>query len=337
MKNKKNIKIFYMSLFLIVVMLALNGCPGTAFKGTILTGPRNIIIDVDNRVFNSQSAANDWEKGLGLSKITFTVNVEGGSGNVEHEMLPADIDSTYNFTQLSIPVDGKLISIDAAGSNSSDTFPSTISDESSYDDYSGWEVFANVIKFKLGFYIDTSSIVDSYLSMGICPRGGNSVTLKADSGVTAPADMQTDWAGTALTSRQIAVEPVFNENPTGLTFDVYTLIVDKDLRSLYYGPLNPDDPNGGYYEHYPWKENWTYNEITDTGLQIGDKTYKLAKYNKNPLTAVEPMGTGSGYNAYLIDLSAETTDPVGKYLLIAVVLTYDKLSIPTKMNIIEIK
>ncbi|RKX84407.1 MAG: hypothetical protein DRP57_05970, partial [Spirochaetes bacterium] len=305
MKNKKNRKIFYITLFLGVIIIILSGCPNTAFNGTILDGPRNIIIDVDNRVFNSQSEANEWEKGLGLDKLTFTVNLEGGSGNVEQTLLPADIDSTYNFTQISIPVDGKLLSINAAGTHDTDTFTSSISDESSYDDYTGWEIFANVIKFKLGFYIDNSSITDSYLSLDICPRGGNSVALKADSGVTAPADMQTDWAGTALTSRQIAIEPVFNENLTGLTFDVYTLIVEKNLRDLYFGPLNPGE-DGGYYEHYPWKENWTYNEITDTGLQIDDTVYKLNKYNtSDPLPAVEPMGPGTGYNSYLIDLTTE--------------------------------
>ncbi|NOY07577.1 MAG: hypothetical protein GXP33_01905 [Spirochaetes bacterium] len=333
MKNKKNRKVFYISLLLIVVVLTLSGCPGTAFKGAILDGPRDIIIDVDNRVFNSQDAVNEWERGLGLDKITFTVTLKSGSET--KEMLPADIDSTYNFTQVSIPVEGELISINAEGDHGSDKYTGTIDDKSPYDDYTGWEIFANVIKFKLGFQI-SDDIKNSYLTMDICPRGGNSVTLKADSGVTATADMKTDWAGTALTSRQIAIEPVFNENPKDLTFDVYTLIVDKDLRSIYFGPLNPGE-NGGYYEHYPWEENWTYEEITETGKQIGDKIYKLAEYNKNPLTAVEPMGTGTGYNSYLIDLTTETTDPVGKFLLIAVVLNYDKLSIPAKMNIIEIK
>ena len=336
MKHNKNRKIFYISVFLIIIILTFSGCPVAGYKGAILDGPRNIIIDVDNRVFNSQSAANGWEKGLGLDKLTFTVNLKDGT-SVTKDVIPGDLDPTYNFTRVSIPLDGGILTgINAEGVSGSDTFTGAINDESPYDDYTGWEVFANVIKFKLGFQISDVDIKNSYLSLDICPRGGNSVTLKADSGVTAAADKQTDWAGTALTSRQIAIEPVFNENPTGLTFDVYTLIVDKNLRDLYFGPLNPDT-GGGYYEHYPWKENWAYSEITDTGLQIGDKTYKLAKYNKNPLTAIEPMGTGVGYNSYLIDLTTETSDPVGKFLLIAVILKYDKLSIPAKMNIIEIK
>ncbi|GEM_PF-6680267 len=335
MKNKKNKKLLYISLFSAIIILILSGCPNTSFNGPILDGPRNIIIDVDNRVFNSQDAANEWEKGLGLDKITFTVNLEGGSGNVEQEMLPTDIDSTYNFTQVSIPIEGKLLSINAVGSHGTDTFTAMINDESIFDDYAGWEVFANVLKFKLGFQI-SDDIANSYLAFSICPRGGNSVVLKYDSGVTAPADQQTDWGGTALSSKQIAIEPVFNENPTGLTFDVYTLVVDKNLRDLYFGPLNPDK-DGGYYQHHPWKEIWEYNEITKTGLQIGNKIYRLKKYNTDPLSAVEPMGDGVGYNSYLIDLTAETTDPVGKYLLIALILTYEGLSIPTKTDIIEIK
>ena len=90
--------------------------------------------------------------------------------------------------------------------------------------------------------------------------------------------MTTDWGGAALTSLQIAVEPVLSENPEGLTFDIYTLIVDEDLRELYKpGYLN----DSADYEHYPWADVWTYAELTETGRQIGADEYSFEKYNRN--------------------------------------------------------
>ena len=323
-------------LMLIVFIVSIIISCNPAFDGNIKDGNRNLIIDVDNSIFNATDAVNIWEQGPGVDKIVFTISLEDTDGNaapVEKIMLPADINSTYNYTQLTVPVTGKLTQIDAqAFTGTTPMYSDSIMDKLSTDTFTGWEIFANVEKFQLGFHGNSDDWTTGYISLNIAPRGGNSVTFKVDSGVTT--EMETDWAGTALTSRQIAIEPILNENPTGLTFDIYTVIVESNLQLEY----DPDLNDAANYEYYPWKDVWTYEEITNTGKKIGDTTYTMVKYNSGEqLNFIEPDGVDCGYNSFLIDLTLESEDPVGKFIMVALVMKYDILSVPAAIEIIEIK
>lgn len=334
MKNTPRVMRLFLLMFVMAVFLLLS-CDPDAYDGEIKDGNRDLIIDVENILFALPTETNSWEQGPGVTEIRFTIVLEGGSGDVEEILETADLDAGYNYTQLTIPVVGELKRVDAnAYDGTTLLFSSTIEDKSSYDFFQGWEVFANVRKFKLGFHGYSEDWTAGYLVFNVAPRGGNNVAFNSDSGVTAPGEENTDWGGAALTSRQIAVEPILHENPTGLTFDIYTLVVDENLREKYkQGYLDPD----AEYEYNPWEDVWTYDEVTGTGKLIAGTTYTLNKYNAgDPLNFIEPEGSGSGYDSFLIDLTGEAEDPVGKFLLIALVMQFDILSVPTAVDVIEI-
>ena len=342
LKVKSFFSINGLILISFIVFITIS-CDPNAFDGNIKDGNRDIVIDVDNSIFNAVDAVNTWNQGPGVDKIVFTIALEDTDGNaapVEHTMLLTDLVSINNYTQLTVSVTGKLTQIDAQAFKGSTllysaSIAASIVDKLSTDTFTGWEIFANVKKFKLGFYGNSDDWVSSYISLNIAPRGGNSVTYKVDSGVTAPVDQKTDWVGVSLTSRQLAIEPILNENPTDMTFDIYTLVVDSNIQ-LEYDPLFNNDAN---YEDCPWENVWTYEEITDTGKQIGNATYKLTKYNTgDPLPFIEPAGADCGYNSFLVDPSiGAEDDPLGKFLMFVLVMKYDTLSVPTAIKIVEIK
>jgi hypothetical protein len=321
-------------VFALVVLsaAAFISCDPDPFTGTIKDGIRNITIDVENSMFNLPTEALSWEQGPGITDITFTIVLEGGSGSVDKILTAAEA-ASGNYTQIVQEVTGKLLRIDAIAKNAAGTsFAISIEDKPEYEIFSGWEIFANVTRFKLAYNGDsTDSWADGFLALDIAPRGGTGIKFKIDSGVTA--SMTTDWGGAALTTRQLAVEPVLSENPAGLSFDIYTLIVDENLRENYKpGYITP----GADYEYNPWEDVWSFDEISSTGKVISDTTYTLTKDNSgDPLPFVEPVA--AGYNSFLIDLTSEDDDPVGKFLLIAVVSKYDVLSVPSAVDVVEIK
>ena len=326
--NKKGL------LALLVIPVLLVSCD--PFDGDLKTGNRNIVIDVDDTLFNSRGALNTWEQGPGISKIDLSVELKDGSGNAEASLNSTELDPDYDFTQLIVPVVGELISVTATAYLGTEAaYTAVIDSKSDYEDFYGWETFANVLKFKIGFHGDPADWDSGYLDLNICPRGGGGVAFLADSGVTTAPDMLTDWGGTALTSRQIAVQPMLKENPTDMTFDVYTCIVGSDLREEYkigYGN------NEAEYTYYPWSDVWAVAEVTTDGRRIGDETYTLTKYNSDSLSFIEPSGAGSGYDSFLIDLSSVTEpDLVGKYLMFCLVMKYDILSVASSMEIVEIR
>ena len=307
-------------------------CDPNPFTGIIKEGTRNITIDVDNSMFRLPTAVNAWEQGPGMASVTLTILLE--SGNVEVPLSAADA-SAGDYTQLVKEVSGKLLGVNAAAVNAAGTsFPVSIEDKAAYETFTGWEIFANVTRFKLAYSGNsTDGWADGFMTFDIAPRGGAGLQFKVDSGITAA--MTTDWGGDPLTTRQLAVEPQLSENPAGLTFDIYTLVVDENLRELYKpGYITP----GADYEYYPWEDVWTHEELTSTGKKISDTVYKPVKYNSgNPLPFIEPSGAGLGYNSFLIDLAAVEDNPVGKFLLIAVVSKYDVLSVPSIVDIVEIR
>ncbi len=318
---------------MIFLSAVLMSCDPDPFTGTIKDGIRNITLDIENSMFNLPTAADAWDQGPGMTSLTVTIVLE--SGEVDVILTAADV-AAGDYTQLVKEVSGKLLRVDAAVVNAAGTtFSISIEDKAEYDEIAGWEIFANVTRFRLAYSGNSAeSWADGFLSLDIAPRGGTGLRFKIDSGVTTT--MTTDWpVASPLTTRQLAVEPVLSENPTGLSFDIYTAIVSENLREKYKpGYITP----GADYEYNPWEDVWTYDEVTLSGKLISDTTYTMTKYNSgDPLPFVEPSGTGNGYNSFLIDLSSEEDDPVGKFLLIAVVMKWDVLTVPSAVEVVEIK
>lgn len=319
------------TIFILTVILAagifLSGCD--PFEGEYRDGTRNIVIDLDNGIFKEPSAVNVWEQGPGIESLTVTY-VLGGNETVK--TISVDEMTAGDFPQLSHEVTGRLERIDVSAVNAAGTAMTvSIEDKSNDDEFFGWETFANLQRFRIGYNGNSADgWISGYLTIDIAPLGGTSIRFKKDSGVTA--QMETDWNVSPLISGQLAIEPVLNENPVGLSFDVYTLVVDENLKDLYKPGYITTSAN---YEYNPWKDVWTYAELTGSGLKIGDTEYKMAKYNIGdslPFTAP----TENGIRSFLIDFSS-SPEVVGKYLMIAVVTKYDVLSVPSRVDIIEIR
>ena len=327
--NKKALLLF----LCLIAALVMSSCdPG--FTGTVKDGTRNIIVDVDNSMFRLPTAANAWEQGPGITdlKLTFVMEEEGVT--FDATLAAADA-AAGDYTQLAVEVTGRLVRVDAeAAAADGAAVTVSIDDKPAYEEFHGWEIFANVQRFRIGYNGNSAEAwADGYLTLDIAPRGGTSVRFKVDSGVTAAPE--TDWGGTPLATRQFAFEPVLTENPAGLTFDVYTAVVDENLRDLYKPGYVTE---GADYEYSPWKDVWTWDEVTTSGKQIGDQNVKLTKYNTgSPLPFSEPSGAGCGYDSFLVDLSAQEEDPVGKFLLISLVVKSGTLEVPTKVGVYEIR
>ena len=300
------------------------------FSGTIRDGARTITIDIDNDLYLEPDAANAWEQGPGVDSVSISIVLD--TGDVQASLAAADV-TAGDFTQLSQEVTGVLERVDVTAVNAAGVAMAiSIDDTAEHEHLHGWEIFANLQRFRIGFNGDSADDwASGYLTLDIAPTGGTGIRYIIDSG--AVASPTTDWGGDPLTSKQLAVEPVLSENPVGLTFDIYTVIVGEDLRELYKpGYTNPDAD----YEHFPWADVWTFDELTSTGKQIGDTVYTMTKYNAgDPLNFAEPLG--DGYKSFLIDLSTEADDPVGKYLMFALVSHYDVLSVPASVEIVEIE
>lgn len=302
------------------------------FDGTIRNASRDITVDIDNSLFLEPDAVNVWEQGPGVNEVNVTFVLD--SGEVSAGLSAADAEAG-SYTQIVQEVSGVLERVDVKAATAAGSLITASIDESAeHEQFHGWQIFANLQRFRLAYNGNTDdNWASGYLTLDIAPNGGTGIRFLIDSGVTA--SMSTDWGGDSLTSKQIAVEPILSENPAGLSFDIYTLIVDEDLRERYKPGYSNTDAD---YEHYPWADVWSYEELTSTGKQIGGAVYRMGKYNGgSPLDFIEPSGDGSGYDAFLIDLSDETDNPVGKYLMFALVSHYDVLSVTSRVEIIEIR
>ena len=325
----------FKSLIILVLLSALFGCSWFR-KNDIITEPRDFIIDVKNTIFNPPTEADPADAGLSAVSVTITIITEDSSRNeIENEaVLTQDgIDTTADYTQMSIPIEGEFVRTYAE----SDSFSVEIN-EDNYNlipdiewPYYGWTVFANVEKMKLDYSLNRSEPDTSTLPILVCPRGGSSPEVLVDSGVQTGTGF-TD-RGAALVSKQIAFDITPAENSTGLSYDVYTLVVVENLAVTY----NPAITFDATYETDPWTDRWTYDEIISVGKNIGGDTYVLQRLTtEGPWNITDPMG--DGLDSGLIDLTTQADETItDKYLLLAFILHYGTLSIPVDVFCIDIE
>jgi len=319
--KKNSTHYILLSACALAATVALASCPG-AFSGTILTGERNIIVDIPDAAFTGYAASSLYaDRGIGAQRIH--VDVTTDTGTASKELVIADLDVRYNYTQVVVPVTGKLSSV-AVTITLADT--STLSvqlDEwKDGDSLYGWETFANVPKFRLTIQTNEVSAATSTLALAPGPLGGKSLRLLHDSGVTDVYAADTD-KGSSLIAGQIAIEPQWLENPTGLTYSVYALVVDEDLQALNDPALNEA---ASYYPD-PWNAAWSCDEIITSGKSIHGTSYKL----ESVAADVDPLV--EGYASYVRNYAADT----GKYLLVGIVATDGTISVPSEVVIFKIR
>ena len=318
----------------VLLLMSWTGCTGPA-DYSILTDPRIFVIDVENAMFNDAAAANAWERGLGLNNLTLTVYTRDAAG-VETSAVQAvttgDLVATYSCTRFNLSISGTLLRVEASGSTSTGTaYTAVINDKSSTDEFAGWTEFANCLKLKLGFVLDNADSSGNSLFFRVAPLGWSSTVLDYDAGVQAAGSGFTDRAG-VLTAKQIAFQPRTQENPTGLTYDVYTAVIDTNIAGLY----NEDMNLNAYYTDTPWSALWTYEEITSTGRNVAGTVYTLTRYTTAPCDILNPAG--DGYESFLVDLTTSAdTSITDKYMLIAIVLHYGSLSVPARVICADIQ
>ena len=319
---------------LLLLLLLLAGCP-PVYEGEIITEARSLLVDVKNNLFSSSNLLTQWQRGLGLSEVQLTVICEDAAGEevaFKYTMEAGEVDNTYAYTQLPIEIEGTLLRVTARAEQGTDTFTASLADKKPGDIYQGWTAFANIQKVKLDYQLNQEDFSQSRLELAPGLRGGSNARVLVDSGV------QADYAATTsypdLGQKEIAVEVLLSEHPAGITFDLYTLVVNENLSSAY----DVEASFEANYNYYPWSSLWTYAEITSTGKTVGgeENIYVLEKYNSDPLAVYAPLGNGNG-TACLIDLTT-MSDPrlLDKALLIAVVLRYGDLQAPLDVVCVDI-
>ena len=318
------IKIVFIVFSLAMLLIACEG-------PIILDIQRDLIIDIDNDIFNSTTETNIWDRGLGVSELT--INAVTDVGTYTLTVGAADLDATYGYTQLPLEVSGKLEKIEASCASGAITFVKTMEDKNASEVFGGWSLFANIIKAKLDYRYNAVTFADSELLLSVAPRGGDAVEVLVDSGVQTGTGT-TDRAA-ALLSGEIAVELELNEHPANITVSYYTCITEDNLIELYDEYLGEQ----GYYVFDPWTPNWTVDEITKNGKSIGGDVYKLELYNSTPYEVYNPMG--DGLRAAKIDLKTAEEAKPGAFVIIGAVITYKNslsaLSSPLNVQFVEIK
>ena len=320
-------------LVLAVAALALTACPEVVVP--IVTAPRTISIDVRNALFDSPDPSNPATQGLGATSLTLAVTTDPATGGGDATIGTTDLDLTAEangYTRVSIDVEGTLVSVDATADTPAGVFTQTLIDYPGEDVYQGWVAFANVLKFRLGYAVATP-VEESSLSLSVAPRGGADVTVRADSGV-AGTDQNPGFTDRSadLNSGEVAVRVDLDENPTDVTFDVYTAVVEQDIATLYDPAVNFE----GTYATDPWSPAWTYAQIAGEGRSVGGTVYTLTRYREAPFNAADPHADGK--RALFLDLTTGgDPDFLDKYLLVGIIVTAEGLSLPVDVLCLDIE
>lgn len=311
---------------MLLILILCAGC--NVYKGPVNNESRTLYVDFRDTIFNSPEEENPELRGLGIDSVIITVVTEDGNGNeveTAGEILPSDADTSSGdgYSQKGIDISGELVSITAEAG----PLVSSISEESGSWDYHGWTVFANIGKVKIDFSVNSSRPGTSYFQLVLCPCGGASPEIAADSG--PQSDPATD-RGAGLVSGQIALQLSLAEFPADISYDLFTAVVPEDLSYVYNEAVNFE----ASYEPYPWDDSWSYEEITSSGKQIGSEVYTLTRYNNAPYPAEDPLG--DGLQSVLVDLSAAEQGITDKYLLAGFIIYYGSLAVPVDVLCIEI-
>ena len=91
------------ALILFFAAAALFSFSCDTYNGVIKNGTRDITVDVDNSIFNNPDAADAWEQGPGIGKVTVTFVLDGGSVEAELNAADASSDAYSQITQEETP------------------------------------------------------------------------------------------------------------------------------------------------------------------------------------------------------------------------------------------
>lgn len=301
------------------------------YTGPITTTPREIRVDARNLLFESYQ--NPIPSSRGLSAVTVTVTVTTDTGPFIASVGSASrLLDGYGYTPITVPnVNGTLVSVSVkVDTAEAKTFTTELSEWTFIDDYQGWTCFENVQKFRLDVRTKPDGVDASRLVLEPCPRGGRSVRLLCDAGVTEAAYALTDRGRDNLvtTAGHISVQPNWLEHPAGLGFAIYAAVVDEDLKEEY--GLGSETSDKAYYMSDYWTNGWTAPEIMNSGRSVAGTVHRLTQV-RLATDAAHP--DGDAYASALLDYSAH----VGKYLILAAVLRQGELYAPSEVACVKIE
>jgi hypothetical protein len=324
----------------IAVLLLAVSCDTSTAPVNYRIDPRTIAVDIPAVIFNPYNKTDaNQKRGLGINTLTVTVTSDQGEfqKNLNKTALPAG-DLSNGYYRLSFPaVEGVLtgISLEAQGTTETFTF-------NSFE--RGW---GDLVKFRAVIYPDSEAVENSSVALEPGLKGGASLRLLLDNALTAvtgytglltdrvqaysdllPGDPDVPPPAPALDPGEIAIQPLWLENPTGLVYDIYTLVIDEDISRIdtMYNPL------AAYYKD-PWTDSWSYDEVTKTGKSIGGYVYVLEQ-GETDCPALDPMG--DGFDSYKLQI-----DPyeAGQFLLVALIVRVagEELAVTSQVKVIEIQ
>ncbi len=311
--------------------LGLAACP-TAYDGPVVREARTLRVDVRDQLFNPYSNAVPVERGLWAARVSVTVVTDTGTytgGTSSKASGP------FGYTPIVVGgVTGALASVSVRVETAeAKAFGAELSDWKPSGSYQGWTDFKNVVKFRLDAKTVAGGVDGSSLVLEPCPRGGRSVRLFTDVGVTAVGSAVTDRgrAGQAVAAGIVCVEPRWLEHPSGLGLNLYYAVVDEDLAERY--GLGSSSSSAGYYVSDYWTNDWTATEIMSSGRSVAGKTVRLTPLRQG-LDAANLEGDAvPAYASMRLDLSAH----VGRYIVLAAVLRQGELYAPSEVICIKVK
>lgn len=309
----------------------LAACP-TDYEGLVLKDPRIVRVDVRNQLFSPYANDVPVERGLWATRVSVTVATDIGTYDGS---ASAKADGPFGYTPIAVSgVTGELASVSVRVETAeAKSFSVELSDWEQGGGYQGWTDFRNVVKFRLDAKTVSGGVDGSTLVLEPCPRGGRSVRLFTDVGVTAAGSAVTDRgrAGQASAPGQVCVEPRWLEHPSGLALYLYYAEVAEDLPERY--GLGSASSSAGYYMSDYWTNDWTATEIMSSGRSVAGKPIRLIPLRQG-LDAANPEADAvPAYAAIRLDLSAY----VGKYLVLAAVLRQGELYAPSEVICIKVK
>jgi hypothetical protein len=290
---------------LLVCMIAIIGfsaCSTDAPSGgaEAISGERSITVDLPESIFNPYNAVIELDRGLDAQKVEVVITTASGeyaatvtrSGS-SYQQTSGGITTSVSSVKsgyikvLSPVVTGVLqkVSVKVTGGTPTADRETEITSWNDTANYVNWERFENLLKFKLKFTRDKDTkdeggtvTAEGPRSISLEPglQGGDTLGFRYDVG---PRDTLANLAGGypvfttvfpgELKQGEIAFQPEWQENGSDLYYDLYLLVTDEDIPSLY-------DPRVGSEAKYHddlWSQSWTYDQVVK-GRYIGGRAFK---------------------------------------------------------------